>query len=193
MIIYRKNLSNGLYIRKFSRYINADSSGNHVSTNDDPSRLEGYLDSSWADEGNLTQIDRTNAISTLSTHVICGLIKPDITGTWQFRLRSDDAGYLWIGTNSKPLEWNLNKSDALCDNGGGHSAQNVDNSITLTAGQLYSFKALVGDRGGGDAFVVDFRGPTGSNWTSALSNIGRDGTGFYFHNPYAPNGYNLNS
>ena len=48
---------------------------------------------------------------------------------------------------------------------------------------------MVGDRGGGDAFRIDFKAPS----EGALSNTGRDGTGFYFHNPYAPNGYNLNS
>jgi hypothetical protein len=29
--------------------------------------------------------------------------------------------------------------------------------------------------------------------SAKTTKTGRDGTGFYFHNPYAPNGYNLNS
>lgn len=193
MIIYRKQLRSGLYIRKFDRYINADTGGSHAGTNDDPSRLNGYLDSSWTGEGALTQINRSNTITDLDTHVICGVVKPDVTGTWQFRLRCDDAGYLWVGSNAEPLEWNLNKNNAVCDNGGAHGAVNVDGSVTLTAGQYYAFKAMVGDRGGGDAFIVDFSGPTGSAWSSSLSDTGRNGSGFYFHNPYAPNGYNLNS
>lgn len=193
MIVYRKSLGSGLYIRKFDRYINADSGASHTSTNDDPSRLEGYVDSSWIDEGSITQINRSSAIADLDTHVICGFIKPDVTGTWQFRLRCDDAGYLWIGSDAEPLEWDLNKSNAVCDNGGAHGAVNVDGSLSLTAGSYYAFKAMVGDRGGGDAFIVDFSGPAGSVWSSSLTDVGRDGTGFYFHNPYANNGYNLNS
>ena len=193
MFIYRKQLSSGLYIRKFDVYINTDTSGNHSGTNDDPSRLSGNLDSSWSGEGALTQINRSGAIADLDTHVICGIIRPDVTGTWQFRLRCDDAGYLWVGSNAEPLEWNLNKGNAVCDNGGGHAAVNVDGSVSLTAGQLYALKAMVGDRGGGDAFIVDFSGPSGSQWSSSLTNTGRDGTGFYFHNAFAPNGYNLNS
>ena len=192
-IIRRKQLSSGLYIRKFDAYINADTSGSHSGTNDDPSRLSGNLDSSWSGEGSLTQVNRSEVIANLDTHVICGIIRPDVTGTWQFRLRCDDAGYLWVGSNAEPLEWNLNKGSAVCDNGGGHAAVNVDGSVSLTAGQLYAFKAMVGDRGGGDAFIVDFSGPSGSQWSSSLTNTGRDGTGFYFHNAFAPNGYNLNS
>lgn len=193
MRVYRKQLKSGLYIRKFDRYINADTGGSHTSTNDDPSRLNGYLDSSWTGEGALTQVNRSDVISDLDTHVICGVIRPDVTGTWQFRLRCDDAGYLWVGSNAEDLEWNLNKSNAVCDNGGGHGAVNVDGSVSLTAGQYYAFKAMVGDRGGGDAFIVDFSGPTGSAWSSSLTDTGRSGVGFYFYNPFAPNGYNLNS
>ena len=193
MLIFRKQLNSGLYIRKFDRYINADTGGNHSSVNDDPSRLNGYLDSSWSGEGPLNQINRIGVIANLDTHVICGIIKPDVTGTWDFRLRCDDAGYLWVGSNAESLEWDLSKSNALCDNGGGHPAASVDGSISLIAGQYYALKAIVGDRGGSDAFIIDFSGPSGSIWSSSLTDIGRNGSGFYFHNPYAPNGYNLNS
>lgn len=193
MFVYRKQLSSGLYIRKFDVYINTDTGGSHPSTNDDPGRLSGNLDASWSGEGALTQVNRSGVIADLDTHVICGIIRPDVTGTWQFRLRCDDAGYLWVGSNAEPLEWNLNKANAVCDNGGAHAAVNVDGSVSLTAGQLYAFKAMVGDRGGGDAFIVDFSGPSGSQWSSSLTDTGRDGTGFYFHNAFAPNGYNLNS
>jgi len=193
MIIYRKQLASGLYIRKFDRYINADTSGDHASTNDDPSRLEGYLDSSWSGEGALTQVNRSGVIADLDTHVVCGLFKPDVSGTWEFRIRCDDAGYLWVGSNAEPLEWNLNKSNAVCDAGGAHGEINGDGSVSLTAGVYYAIKAMVGDRGGGDAFRIDFSGPAGSSQSSALSTTGRDGTGFYFHNPYAPNGYNMDS
>ena len=63
MLLYKKQLKSGLYIRKFDRYINADTSGSHTGTNDDPSRLEGYLDSSWSGEGALTQINRSGVIA----------------------------------------------------------------------------------------------------------------------------------
>ena len=163
MLLYKKQLKSGLYIRKFDRYINADTSSSHAGTNDDPSRLEGYLDANWSDEGVLTQVNRSSVIADLDTHVVCGLFKPDVSGTWEFRVRADDAGYIWVGSNAEPLEWDLNKTNA------------------------------VGDRGGGDAFRIDFSGPAGSTQSAALGTVGRDGTGFYFHNPYAPNGYNLNS
>ena len=191
MIIKRKQLASGLYLRKFDVYINANTDGSHPATDDDPSRLEGNLDESYSGEGALTQVNRTNVVADLDTHVVCGLFRPDVSGTWQFRLRADDAGYLWIGFNAEPVEWSLSTSNALIDNGGGHPAQNVDASISLTAGVYYPIKAMVGDRGGGDAFIIDFSGPSGSSQSDDLSNTGRDGTGFFFHNPYALNGYNL--
>lgn len=192
-IVHQKQLASGLYIRKFDRYINADTGGSHSGTNDDPGRLEGFLDSDWTGEGVLTTVNRSGVIDTLDTHVICGVVRPDVSGTWQFRIRADDAGYIWVGSNAEPLEWDLDKDNAVGDAGGAHAPQNGDGSVTLTAGQLYAIKAMVGDRGGGDAFIIDFSGPSGSQWSASLSNTGRDGTGFYFHNPDAPNGYNLNS
>ena len=192
-IIHRKQLASGLYIRKFDRYINADTGGSSSAVNDDPSRLEGFLDSGWTGEGILTTVNRSGIIADLDTHVICGIVRPDVSGTWQFRIRADDAGYIWVGSNAEPLEWDLDKDNAVGDAGGAHAALNGDGSVTLTAGQLYAIKAMVGDRGGGDAFIIDFSGPPGSQWSASLSNTGRDGTGFYFHNPDAPNGYNLNS
>jgi hypothetical protein len=192
-IVHQKQLASGLYIRIFDRYINADTSDNHSGDNDDPSRLEGYLDADWSDTGPLTTVNRTDVITVLDTNVICGVVRPDVSGTWEFRIRADDAGYIWVGSNAEPLEWNLSKDNAVGDAGGAHAAVNGDGSVTLTAGQLYAIKAMVGDRGGGDAFIIDFSGPAGSQWSAALSNTGRDGTGFYFHNPDAPNGYNLDS
>jgi len=190
-IIHRKQLASGLYIRKFDVYLNADNGGSHSADGDDPGRLNGNLDENWSGEGPITTVNRRDQIATGDTHVICGIIRPDVTGTWDFRLRADDAGYLWVGANAEPLEWNLNPDNAVCDAGGAHGEISANGSVTLTAGQLYAIKAMVGDRGGGDAFRISFSGPAGSQWSSAVSNTGRDGTGFYFHNPYAPNGYNI--
>ena len=187
--VYRKQLASGLYVRKFDRYLNADSGGSHSGTNDDPGRLEGYLDTGWSGEGAITTVNRSGLIATLDTHVVCGVFLPNATGTWNFRIRADDAGYIWVGSNAEPLEWDLNKNNAVGDAGGAHAETNGDGSVSLTAGVYYAIKAMVGDRGGGDAFRIDFKGPG----EGSLSNTGRDGTGFYFHNPYAPNGYNLDS
>ena len=192
-IVVRKQPSSGLYVRKFDVYLNANTAGYHSSDNDDPGRLEGNLDENWSDEGPQTTIDRFNVIATGDTHVVCGFIRPDVSGTWDFRLRADDAGYLWVGSNAEPVEWDLNPDNAVCDAGGAHGEISANGSVTLTAGQYYAIKAMVGDRGGGDGFRISFSGPTGSQWASAVTNTGRDGTGFYFHNPSAPNGYNLDS
>ena len=189
MKVHRKQLASGLYRRKFDVYLNSDTSQGPPGTGDDPGRLEGNLDSNWADEGPLTTINITNGITTGDTHVVSGVFLPNETGNWDFRLRCDDAGYMWIGFNAEDLEWDLTRETATIQEGGSHAPSNGDATISLTAGVYYAIKIMVGDRGGGDAFIFDFKGPS----EGSLSDTARDGTGFFFHNPYAPNGYNLDS
>jgi hypothetical protein len=141
---------------------------------------KGYLHSNWSDEGVLTQVNRSSVIAVLDTRVVCVLFKPDVSGTWESRARADDASYVWVDSNVKSLERYLNKT-------------NDDGSVTLTAGVYYAIKAMIDDRGGGDAFRIAFSGPVESTQSAELGTVGRDGTGFCFHNPYAPNSYNLNS
>ena len=158
--------ASGLYVRKFDRYLSRQ--WRFSFNNDDPGRLEGYLDTGWSGEGAITTVNRSGLIATLDTHVVCGVFLPNATGTWNFRIRADDAGYIWVGSNAEPLEWDLNKNNAVGDAGGAHAETNGDGSVSLTAGVYYAIKAMVGDRGGGDAFRI-FSG-TGRR---LLSNTGR--------------------
>ena len=192
MKVHRKQLASGFLARDFDVYANSDPSGTpssgYAKATDDPGELNG---ANISNRRSLTTVNinqNTNADNETTT-VVSGLFKPNETGTWDFRLRCDDAGYLWIGSNAEPLEWNLSLSNELIDNGGVHGATNGDGSISLTCGVLYPFKAMVSERGGGFVFIIDFKGPS----EGALSNTARDGSGFFFHNPYAANGYNLDS
>ena len=120
-IIHRKLLGSGLIARDFDTYANTDTSGTPSSgyskSSDDPSVLNGATISNRRTMTTVNISQNTDADNETTT-VVSGLFRPNETGTWDFRLRSDDAGYLWIGSNAEPLEWNLSLSNEFIDNGG---------------------------------------------------------------------------
>lgn len=51
------------------------------------------------------EVKTVNAFNTIPsfptvTIIYTGFIKPDVTGTWNFKLESDDSSALWIGPNA---------------------------------------------------------------------------------------------
>ena len=55
-------------------------------------------------------------IGTTDTVVWRGLFLPDADSTsWQFRTRSDDGSFLWIGSTSQAADANLDTNDAVVD------------------------------------------------------------------------------
>ena len=187
-VIHRKMLGSGLVMRRYNAYPNdnptATPATGYPAANDTASTLTGVT---IDNRTTLTTVGGTSP-GNFRTQVVAGYFRPNVTGTWQFRIRSDDAGYLFLGTNAMPLEDDLVLANALCSAPGPHSATNGDGTTgTLTAGVLYPFKAFVGNREGGYTFIINFQ-QSGARGTTATN-----GTGFFFHNPYAPNGLNLNA
>ena len=153
------------------------------------------FDTYFADNmGNLTtpqgDVDLVNqlnnySIGTTDTWLFRGYFIPDITTTtWQFRTTSDDASYLWIGTNANRTDVNLNPNEAVVDNGGLHGEQTrTSGNLSLTSGVIYPFSVVGGNNTGPGILTVEWRPNTSTAWSS-------DGDGFYFRNPKAVNGYN---
>jgi predicted acylesterase/phospholipase RssA len=169
-IVHRKErLRSGLFGRYFNTYF-SDNMGNLTSpTNSDVrTQLSSYT------------------VGTTDTWLFRGYFLANTTATnWQFRTNSDDASWLWIGSNSTATDTNLVTGNAVVNNGGVHSAQTrTSSNISLTDGVFYPFAVVVGNNSGPGTLTVEFSSNGGTNWQS-------DGTGFYFHNPYAPNGYNI--
>jgi len=169
-IVHRKErLRSGLFGRYFNTYF-SDNMGNLTSpTNSDVrTQLSSYT------------------VGTTDTWLFRGYFLANTTATnWQFRTNSDDASWLWIGSNSTATDTNLVTGNAVVNNGGVHSAQTrTSSNISLTDGVFYPFAVVVGNNSGPGTLTVEFSNNGGTNWQS-------DGAGFYFHNPYAPNGYNI--
>ena len=86
---------------------------------------------------------------------------PTETGTYWFRMTSDDGSDLQIGSTSV-IEWY----------GGKGVGQYRYGSIYLAAGQQYYFKARMQEYAGGDGLIVQWRKPSGGNYALWTNEIG---------------------
>ena len=169
IVLNKQRLRNGLYGRYFNNYFSDNMSNLTNSTNSDVrTQLSSY------------------SVGSTDTWMFRGYFLANTTATnWQFRTNSDDASYVWIGSNSIAVDTSLNTSNVVVNNGGLHGEQiRTSSNLSLTAGVYYPFAVVVGNNSGPGILTLEFSSNGGTNWQS-------DGNGFYFYNPYAPNGYNL--
>jgi len=165
----KQRLRSGLFGRYFNTYFADDMSSLTTPTNTDvQTQLSSY------------------SVGTTDTWLFRGYFLPDVTATdWRFRTNSDDASYVWIGSDSTAVDTSLNTGNAIVNNGGTHSAQTrTSSNVSLTAGVFYPFAVVIGNNTGPGTLTLEFSSDGGSNYSS-------DGEGFFFYNPYAPNGYNI--
>ena len=98
------------------------------------------------------------SVGTTDTWLFRGYFLANTTATnWRFRTNSDDASYVWIGSNSTATDVNLNTSNAVVNNGGVHSAQTRTSSdISLTDGIVYPFAVVIGNNSGPGNLTLSF-------------------------------------
>jgi len=165
----KQRLRSGLFGRYFNTYF-SDNMGNLTNSTNSEIR------STWS----------SYSVGTTDTWLFRGYFLPDVTATnWRFRTNSDDASFVWIGSNSTAVDTSLDTDNAVVDNGGLHGAQTrTSSNVSLTAGVFYPFTVVIGNNTGPGTLTLSFSSDGGSNYSS-------DGNGFFFYNPYAPNGFNL--
>ena len=106
-----------------------------------------------------------------ATWVYTGYFVPDQTGTWQFRTTSDDASYIWIGSDALLADTSNNVSTALVSNPGLHGMRaSAPGSINLVSGTSYPIKVVVGNNQGPMGLNIEYRFGTSGNF---ISDIGR--------------------
>jgi hypothetical protein len=86
-----------------------------------------------------------------------GYFKPTTTETYTFYTSSDDASYMWIGTNAQT---GFTTANATVNNGGAHGPTERSGSIALTAGVYYPIRIQFGEAGGGDVMTFNYSTPT---------------------------------
>jgi hypothetical protein len=100
-----------------------------------------------------------------------GYFKPTTSETYTFYTSSDDASYMWIGSNAQS---GFTTTNATVKNGGLHGTVEQSGSIALTAGTYYPIRIQFGERGGGDVLTFNYSTPTISKTTNV--------TGLVFYN-----------
>jgi len=106
-----------------------------------------------------------------------GYFRPTTTETYTFFLSSDDASYLWIGSNALS---GFTTANATVNNGGLHGPVEFSGTAALTAGVYYPIRIQFGENGGGDVLSFNHSTATIGKTTSV--------TGKVFYNP-ATNGF----
>jgi len=106
-----------------------------------------------------------------------GYFRPTTTETYTLFLSSDDASYLWIGSNAIS---GFTTANATVDNGGLHGNEERSGTAALTAGVYYPIRIQYGEGSGGD--VMSFNHSTAT--ITKTTNV----TGKVFYNP-ATNGF----
>jgi hypothetical protein len=101
-----------------------------------------------------------------------GYFVPSTTETYTFFLNSDDASYLWIGSNAVS---GFSTANATINNGGLHGPIEVSGTAALTAGVYYPVRIQYGENGGGDVMFFNYSTPTIGKTT--------DVTGKVFYHP----------
>jgi hypothetical protein len=122
--------------------------------------------------GATNQINVASGISATTSYEWRGYFLAPTTGDYTFYTSSDDASYLWLGTNAVS---GYTTANAIVQNGGLHATVTVTSGKqSLVAGSYYPIRVQYGNNGGSGAIIIGFAGPGIASTT--------DGTGYYFYN-----------
>jgi hypothetical protein len=106
-----------------------------------------------------------------------GYFLPSTTETYTFFTSSDDASYVWVGSNAIT---GFTTANAIVNNGGAHGNQERSGTASLTSGVYYPIRIQFGEQGGGDVMTFNYSTPNITKTTNV--------TGRVFYNP-ATNGF----
>jgi hypothetical protein len=99
-----------------------------------------------------------------------GYFIPDYTGSWTFRMTSDDAAYLYIGNNAV-LEYVRNISDATINLGSTHVALTKTATIDLVKDKVYPFRIMYGNWVDVSVFKLEFQAPGFTTYQSDFTSL----------------------
>lgn len=169
-------LATGLVERTY----NSDYFGDKTSPYDDQTAYDAFFGGSPSvdNEAVVSSISRVGTVAETTTYTLLGYFRPDATGTWNFRINSDDGSYLFLGSdaevNDNDAPTNILLANAVVDNGGKHAAQSRSGTFYLESGEYYYLYAIFGNDTGPGTAVFYYTKPGESEST--------DFTGLIFHN-----------
>ena len=81
-----------------------------------------------------------------------GYFRPTTTETYTFFLNSDDASFMWIGSNALS---GFTTANATVNNAGLHGPVEVSGTAALTSGVYYPIRIQFGEQSGGDVMTFN--------------------------------------
>jgi hypothetical protein len=100
--------------------------------------------------------------------IIKGYFKPLVNGIYQFRLVSDDASYLWLGTDA--FDGNRTINNSVVSLPGIHGPYPSEGSFTMTANNYYPLTVEFGNGPDGEGVLIfEYMPPGSTEWTSNLA------------------------
>ncbi len=97
-----------------------------------------------------------------------GYFVPSTTETYTFFLSSDDASYMWIGSNAVS---GFSTANATINNGGLHGPIEVSGNVALTAGVYYPIRIQYGENTGGDVLTFNYSTATITKTTNVTGRV----------------------
>jgi hypothetical protein len=99
-----------------------------------------------------------------------GYFIPDYTGTWTFRMTSDDAAYFYIGNNAV-LNYTRSIKDATIDLGSTHVALTKTATVDLVKDKIYPFRIMYGNWIDVSVFKLEFQAPGFTTYQSDFTSL----------------------
>jgi hypothetical protein len=97
-----------------------------------------------------------------------GYFLPSTTETYTFFTSSDDASYVWVGSNAIS---GFTTENAIVNNGGLHGNQESSGTISLTSGVYYPIRIQFGELSGGDVLTFNYSTSTISKTTNVTGRV----------------------
>ena len=97
-----------------------------------------------------------------------GYFLPSTTETYTFFTSSDDASYVWVGSNAVS---GFTTGNATVNNGGLHGQLEKSGTASLTAGVYYPIRIQFGEQGGGDVMTFNYSTPTITKTTNVTGRV----------------------
>ena len=150
------------------------SSWNNIAS---PSNIYGFRTNPSDKSNNINPGANTGINIAL---IIQGYFKPDITGTWNFQIQTDDVCVVWMddknNVNNTTTHWppnNTNYNFAKFYNGG--TIATVTYQTTLTSGIYYPIQLTWSQAWGESKLIFTFKPPGSSSYI-------QDGSKYFFSN-----------
>ena len=99
-----------------------------------------------------------------------GYFIPDTSGSWNFRVSSDDAAYFWIG-NDAVLNYSQNISTANIALPGMHPATTRDVTVNLDKDKIYPFRVFYGNAMDVAVFKFEYQAPNSNQYETDLRSL----------------------